>query len=147
MMKKVGMVPCGWGALEGGQPLFDEEIEKKAERLISQMTLAEKTDPMSGGIPLFPGIPELQLAYNKRPYPAGENRRPGIAGIRFSDGPRRVVMYRSTCFPVAMARGATWDAGRAGSGNRGVLAQRPKSGGGCRGGRLSCGDPVTLSPI
>ena len=35
--------------------------------------------------------------------------RLGIAGIRFADGPRGVVLGRSTAFPVAMARGATFD--------------------------------------
>ena len=64
---------------------------------------------MSGDIPLVRGTIEMQIAYNRRPYPAGENRRRGIPGIRFADGPRGIVMYRSTCFPVSMARGATWD--------------------------------------
>ena len=51
----------------------------------------------------------MARAYNTEPVPAGENLRLGIPGIRFSDGPRGVVMYHSTCFPVAMARGASWD--------------------------------------
>ncbi|MGM0404085.1 MAG: beta-glucosidase [Thermodesulfobacteriota bacterium] len=91
------------------ESLSDEQIQEKARAILSQMTMAEKIDQMSGDIPMFPGILGLLFAYNKRPYPAGENRRLGIPGIRFSDGPRGVVMYRSTCFPVAMARGATWD--------------------------------------
>jgi len=32
-----------------------------------------------------------------------------IPGVRFTDGPRGVVMGSSTAFPVSMARGATWD--------------------------------------
>jgi beta-glucosidase len=51
----------------------------------------------------------MMRAYNARPIPAGDNSRLGIPGIRFSDGPRGVVMNHSTCFPVSMARGATWD--------------------------------------
>ncbi len=94
---------------ESTKPLAEQAVEEKARTLLSQMTLAEKIDQMSGDIPLFPGILELLFAYNKRPYPAGENARLNIPGIRFSDGPRGVVMYRSTCFPIAMARGAAWD--------------------------------------
>ena len=33
----------------------------------------------------------------------------GCPGFAFSDGPRGVVVDRATCFPVSMARGATWD--------------------------------------
>ena len=36
-------------------------------------------------------------------------RGSGIRGIRFSDGPRGVVLEGATTFPVTMARGATWD--------------------------------------
>ena len=35
--------------------------------------------------------------------------RLGIPGFAFSDGPRGVVVGNATCFPVTMARGATWD--------------------------------------
>ena len=32
-----------------------------------------------------------------------------LPGIAFSDGPRGAVIGDATCFPVTMARGATWD--------------------------------------
>ncbi len=64
---------------------------------------------MSGSTPLFPGLFEVWLAYNMRPLPAGGNARLSIPAICFSDGPRGVVMNHSTCFPVTMARGASWD--------------------------------------
>ena len=35
--------------------------------------------------------------------------RVGFPGIAFSDGPRGAVIGDATCFPVTMARGATWD--------------------------------------
>ncbi len=108
-MKKVKMVPGEWGILKPSKPLSKRRIDEKARDLMSQMSLAEKIHQMSGDIPLVLGTIEMQLAYNRRPYPAGENTRLGIPGIRFSDGPRGVVMYNSTCFPVTMARGATWD--------------------------------------
>ena len=98
-----------WGALAGDGPLSPAEIDAQARALLAQMTLAEKIKQMSGDRSfLFGGI-KMARAYNAEPVPAGENRRLGIPGIRFTDGPRGVVMYHSTCFPVAMARGASWD--------------------------------------
>jgi beta-glucosidase len=73
------------------------------------MTLPEKVKQMSGDTPLFPGLIEMARVYNARPLPAGENLRLGVPGIRFTDGPRGVVMYQSTCFPASIARGASWD--------------------------------------
>jgi len=73
------------------------------------MSIAEKIHQMSGDLHLLVNGPELAVAYNMKPMPAGENERVGIPGIRFTDGPRGVVLNSSTCFPVAIARGATWD--------------------------------------
>lgn len=89
--------------------LTKDQIEVETARLLSLMSLEEKIHQMSGDIPFVSGLIELGLAYNIRPYPAGENRRLGIPGIRFSDGPRGIVVNHSTCFPVPMARGASWD--------------------------------------
>jgi len=108
-MPKVKMVPGLWGSLTPAEPLNRGQVKEKAANLLSQMNLSEKIHQMSGDTPRIPGIIEMQVAYNKRPYPAGENFRLGIPGIRFTDGPRGVVMSASTCFPVTMARGATWD--------------------------------------
>ena len=47
--------------------------------------------------------------FSRAPVVAGAVPRLGIPGVRFTDGPRGVVMGASTCFPVAMARGASWD--------------------------------------
>jgi len=92
-------------------PITKEQVEEKAKHLLAQMSLEEKIHQMSGDTSLFRGLIELLVAYNKRPLPAGENSRLSIPSIRFSDGPRGVVMNRSTCFPVSMARGASWDTG------------------------------------
>jgi beta-glucosidase len=43
------------------------------------------------------------------PWPAAVVERLGIPGLRFCDGPRGVVVGHATCFPVAMARGASFD--------------------------------------
>ena len=47
--------------------------------------------------------------YNYIPYPAGGNERLGVPEMKFCDGPRGAVQGNSTCFPVTMARGATFD--------------------------------------
>ena len=88
-----------WDELKG---LSDEEIEKKANHILSIMTVEEKVWQMVGNMPAMP-------RYNYVPIPAGLDENLGIPGMNFSDGPRGVVMGNSTCFPVSMARGATWD--------------------------------------
>jgi beta-glucosidase len=102
-------VPGTWGRLETGEALTEEQIEARAQELLARMTLEEKIRQMSGDMPTVRGILGMLRQYNPVPYPAGENHRLGIPGIRFSDGPRGVVIYHSTCFPVPMARGASWD--------------------------------------
>ena len=47
--------------------------------------------------------------YNVAPYPTMEVERLGLPNVRFVDGPRGVVAGSATCFPVSMARGATFD--------------------------------------
>ncbi len=89
--------------------LDQNEIEMKANKVLMQMSLEEKLGQMSGDLKFFPHILKLWLRYNKFSYPAGENRRLGIPGIRFSDGPRGIVLENATTFPVSAARGATWD--------------------------------------
>ena len=41
-MAMVKMVPGEWGALAVSEPLSKEQIEEKAQALLSQMTLEEK---------------------------------------------------------------------------------------------------------
>ena len=48
---------------------------------------------------------EMGRAYNSHPIVMGEITRVGLPGLRFSDGPRGVVMGESTAFPVSMAGG------------------------------------------
>jgi len=101
--------PFDWGSLRADRPLTPEEVDQRATELLSHMTLKEKIAQMTGDTPLLRGALQMLVAYNYRPIPAGENRRLGIPPLCFTDGPRGVVMYHSTCFPVSMARGATWD--------------------------------------
>ncbi len=82
-----------------------EEIEKRVEELLSRMSLEEKIEQMSGQGSLIKMIRD----YSAQTYNSGENQRLGIPAIRFTDGPRGVMLNRSTCFPCPSARGATWD--------------------------------------
>lgn len=83
-----------------------EEREERIGELLSRMTLSEKIEQMSGSA----RVQRLLKPYNSAPYDSGDNKRLGIPPVRFTDGPRGVALNRSTCFPVSMARGATWDA-------------------------------------
>jgi beta-glucosidase len=98
-----------WQEIVSGESPSFKEIDNQAQRLLSQMSLDEKIDQMSGDLNYFPGILELWLFYNRRPYPSGKNTRLHIPPIQFSDGPRGVVLDHATTFPVSAARGATWD--------------------------------------
>jgi len=93
----------------GGGTLSPVQIDEKARALLTQMTLAEKVAQMTGDSSLWGQLVEFLRGYNSRPITAGEGSRHGVPAICFTDGPRGVVMYHSTCFPVSMARGASWD--------------------------------------
>jgi beta-glucosidase-like glycosyl hydrolase len=82
---------------------------KEAGALLAELTPEEKLWLLDGDDDFWPGLTEMSAAYNLRPIVMGAVDRLGIPGLRFSDGPRGVVMGRSTAFPVSMARGATWD--------------------------------------
>src|SRR4051794_11420334 len=84
-------------------------IEEQTDLLLAQLTPDEKLWLLDGDAEFWAGIAEMSTGYNLRPIIMGEIRRLGIPGLRFSDGPRGVVMGASTAFPVSMARGATWD--------------------------------------
>ncbi len=103
------LVPGEWGSLASDSPRGQEQIEIQARAILAELSLDEKIGQMSGDVPYLPGLLSRAVAYNRDPIPAGENQRLKIPGIRFSDGPRGVVIDHATCFPVSMARAATWD--------------------------------------
>ena len=94
----------------GKAELSSEQIEAQAQQLLAQLTLEEKVEMMDADTPFWSGLVFMMNGgYNKRTWDAGVIDRLGIQGIRFTDGPRGVVMQGATTFPVSMARGAAWD--------------------------------------
>jgi len=78
------------------------------DEIVAGLTLEEKVAMMSGSG--FYSIHAESKQWGAKPYPAGgANERLGIEGLKFSDGPRGVIVGHSTCFPCSMARGATFD--------------------------------------
>ena len=80
---------------------------ERAREIVAAMTPDEKIRLMAGD-----ETPASSMGggdYNARPYTAGGCERLGVPKMKFCDGPRGCVSGRSTCFPVTMARGATFD--------------------------------------
>lgn len=95
------------------EPVSADFSQLAAEK-VGQMTLAEKIGLMTGrrlNLLLIPLHFLIFKHYNKRPYQNGGVARLGVPAMKFCDGPRGVASNRSTCFPVAMARGACFDPG------------------------------------
>ncbi|MBI5285247.1 MAG: glycoside hydrolase family 3 C-terminal domain-containing protein [Chloroflexi bacterium] len=95
-----------------------EDAAAVARAFVAGLTVDEKLWCMDGDEEFWPGL--LRMAgraaatvagdgYSGRPWAGAQLPRAGFPGITFSDGPRGVVIGANTCFPVAMARGATWD--------------------------------------
>jgi beta-glucosidase len=90
----------------------ENPLEARARQLLAQLTTAEKLNLLSGSKPFWSGMAAIALrdASHRRPWPAGVVPRLGLAGLQFVDGPRGVVLTGgATTFPVAIARGASWD--------------------------------------
>jgi len=81
------------------KPLQALTTDERVEVVLSGMTLAEKVEQMAG----FPPGAES--------FATPDNEKAGIRGFKFRDGPRgvRLESGTATCFPVAVARAATWD--------------------------------------
>lgn len=88
-----------------------EDIATAVAGLIDRMSDDELLWLLDGDLTLRAGFRTVTSAYNTSPIEAGRVDRLGIPGIRFTDGPRGVVMGNATSFPAAIARAATWDTG------------------------------------
>ncbi len=89
---------------------------ERAKSILDSLTLEEKVGLMSGRISLEQELQHLSdesgnQHYNYIPYPAGGVEKEGVPPMLFCDGPRGVVCGngQSTCFPVSMLRGASFD--------------------------------------
>ena len=86
------------------------DAAEAARDVVAQMTDQERLWCLDGDTPFWAGLAHLATGgYHKRPFPAARVERLGVPGFAFADGPRGVVIGPATCFPVSMARGATWD--------------------------------------
>ncbi|CAK7216877.1 hypothetical protein SBRCBS47491_002979 [Sporothrix bragantina] len=89
-----------------------ELVKTLAAELLSELTPTEKLSLLDGDADFWPGLAAMLTgAYRNRPYSHGKIDRIGLPGVQFCDGPRGITLGSSTAFPVAMARGATWDVG------------------------------------
>ncbi len=103
VMKQAGVEP-----IESQQSNHVALSETLADALIAQMTLKEKVHMLGGHWNVLNGLLHGR-AYNYDPIAGGGCKRLGIPPILFSDGPRGVVMKKSTCFPTSNTRAASFD--------------------------------------
>lgn len=82
--------------------------EAAADALLALLTDKEVLWLLDGDISRFAAI-KIPAMMKAGPITAAALPRIGFPGIKFSDGPRGVVVGPSTAFPVTMARAATWD--------------------------------------
>jgi beta-glucosidase len=74
-------------------------VERRVDDILALMTIDEKVDQMHGS------------GFSDGAWRTPDNPHLGIPGFAMIDGPRGVQLLAgdATSFPVAMARGATWD--------------------------------------
>lgn len=95
---------------------------EEAKKIVDQLSLEQKVWLMSGNVDFSKMTPEAMAAmaeemqkpenhYNVTPYAAGGLEGYHVPPMLFCDGPRGIVCgnWKSTCFPVSMARGASFD--------------------------------------
>jgi beta-glucosidase len=97
--------------LQTAESLTPSDIEARAKALRDKLSLDEKISLMHGQLTLWPGLAAMTApgGYSSQFWVAGEVARLNIPGIRFTDGPRGVILDGGSTFPVSMARGAAWD--------------------------------------
>jgi beta-glucosidase len=91
-----------------GRRLPPDEVDALARRVLAGMTLRQRVLQMSGDTWIWDFVGERLIG---RPWRSGRDRRAGLPALVHADGPRGVGLGASTCFPVPMARGASWDPG------------------------------------
>lgn len=96
---------------ERDQPPETKALDAEIDALVSDLSLEEKVYMMSGHGFYDRFFGEENRQFGLRAYQAGGgNERLGLEPLKFTDGPRGVrIKAPTTCFPVSMARGASWD--------------------------------------
>ena len=85
-------------------------LETRARDLLGRLILAEKLGLLTGDQDFYQFALAAEDKHQQRHLDcAAAVPRLGLGGIRFIDGPRGVTCGRATCFPVPMARAATFD--------------------------------------
>ncbi|MEO1658940.1 MAG: glycoside hydrolase family 3 C-terminal domain-containing protein [Pseudomonadota bacterium] len=89
--------------------LSEPEIDSVVASILREATLAEKVEMMSGH-GFIAAYAKSGGVWGGDAYRAGGGlERLGVPALYFTDGPRGVARGNSTCFPVSMARGASFD--------------------------------------
>jgi beta-glucosidase len=88
----LALLALGMGRSLGAQPASVPAIEARVAELLSQMTLDEKLDMLSG------------TGFDSKPVP-----RLGIPALKMADGPVGIRVGESSAFPAGVAMAATWD--------------------------------------
>ena len=93
---------------KGKEKLSAVQLDSITNSIIARMSLKEKVNEMhgKGAAPLGLGV---LFRGHGLPVKAGGSGKFNIPTQLFTDGPRGVVCAKATCFPVTMARGASWD--------------------------------------
>ena len=89
--------------------LTDAQIDALAREKLAKLNLKEKVWLLHGNWQMIRDSVLYKRAYNPVPIETYGSRKIGLKPIGFTDGPRGVVMGKSTAFPVSMARAASFD--------------------------------------
>ncbi len=91
-------------------PTVTPQIEGRAREALEHLTSSERLRLLAGDQDLFRDLMGAASAGFSPPlYSAATVSRLGLPGLHFVDGPRGVGRGVSTCFPVAIARAASFD--------------------------------------
>jgi len=86
-----------------------DDVAARVAKALVELTLEEKVE-MLAGHGFFRAYIDDGMRYNARVYlVGGGNERLGLPALLFTDGPRGIAVGASTCFPAAIARGASFD--------------------------------------
>ena len=89
--------------------LTDAQIDEQARQKLAKLSLKEKVWLLHGNWQMIRDSILYKRSYNPVPIETYGSKKIGLKPIGFTDGPRGVVMGKSTAFPVSMARAASFD--------------------------------------